>query len=382
MADVPPCADSGAAGTEFQTIEALRQLGHEVNAVWAQDLSHIIKHGNLHSLIEQPLSYRKQMLKRLSVKDYDVVHVNQPHGYLAARTLKRLNRKCIFIHRSHGFETRVERDLEHWKEMYDLDERSRVRKMLSKITSFLLAYHSRAITRYADGRIVSSSQCADFLSNVMSVPHGWIAVIPQAPPAAFISRPRDLMTPDRLKRILYVGQFAFVKAPMIVAAVFNKLATMACDIEFTWVCAKNHHSDVTRLLSPTARTKTCLVDWMSQQSLIDIYDRHGIFVFPSFFEGFGKVFLEAMSRGLCVIAADNGGSHDVISSGNNGILVPTGNVKAMADSCLALLGNIDMAETMSFNASAAAREYTWERVAKETVAFYRNRLTDKFGPGY
>ena len=48
MADLPPNADSGAAGTEYQTMEALRRLGHEVDAVWADSLPHRIGHGNLH----------------------------------------------------------------------------------------------------------------------------------------------------------------------------------------------------------------------------------------------------------------------------------------------------------------------------------------------
>jgi len=48
MADVPRDPSSGAAGTEVRTIEALRQLGHTVDEVWAPDLGRRIAHGNLH----------------------------------------------------------------------------------------------------------------------------------------------------------------------------------------------------------------------------------------------------------------------------------------------------------------------------------------------
>ena len=46
---------------------------------------------------------------------YDVVHVNQPHGYLAAKALRTLDPRAIFVHRSHGLEARVKRELARWK---------------------------------------------------------------------------------------------------------------------------------------------------------------------------------------------------------------------------------------------------------------------------
>lgn len=377
IADVPPNPDSGASGTEFQTIKALRDLGLEVNTVWDNGLSHRIKHGNLHALIEQPFSYRSVMLKKLRESDYNVIHANQPHGYRAARALRQLKRKSIFIHRSHGFELRVVHDLTPWEAVYKNNDRPVVRRFFSKIMAYGLAHNSYQIVRYADGHIVSATQCATYLSDVMGVPPERIAVIPQAPPPLFFEHPSLPMTADRLKRVLYVGQFAFVKAPMILAEVFNQIAAERGDIAFTWVCAKEHHQEAAILLKNAVRSRVTFLDWMDQQSLMEIYDLHGIFLFPSFFEGFGKAFLEAMSRGLCVIAADNGGAHDVIESQVNGILTATGNVDLTVDACLKLLTDYSFANTISANAAATARQYTWERVATETVAFYQKRLEAK-----
>lgn len=185
------------------------------------------------------------------------------------------------------------------------------------------------------------------------------------------------MERERLRRILYVGQYAFFKAPMILAAVFDRLATDGEDIEFTWICSKDCHRQASELLKAGTRKKVRFLDWMPQKDLLGIYDSHGIFLFPSFFEGFGKAFLEAMSRGLCVIAADNGGAHDVIKNGENGLLVPTGNVEAMVKACLIVLGDPNFGKKLSEAAVNTAREYTWERVAKETVQFYQGRLDAK-----
>ena len=66
MADVPPDPDSGAAGTELRTIAALRQLGHEVHAVWNHDMRRRIRHGNLHYALELPLEYRAAIKSALA----------------------------------------------------------------------------------------------------------------------------------------------------------------------------------------------------------------------------------------------------------------------------------------------------------------------------
>lgn len=374
MADVPPDKNSGAAGTEYQTIEAIRALGHDVDTVWADQLPHRITHGNLHYLLELPFAYRRQALARLEQQHYDVLHVNQPHGYLAARAVRKLNRKTAFIHRSHGLESRGHREMSFWLETYGKENRTQLRSGVSNLMALAMSHNCRSISRYADGHIVSCTMCRDFLVEQLKVTPARIAVVPQAPTAAFVGRSPAAMTPERLKRILYVGQFVIQKAPMILAGVFNRLSRLNPELEFTWVCSKQHHEEARSLVDDHARDRLTLLDWMQQDRLLEVYDQHGLFLFPSFFEGFGKVFLEAMSRGLCVVAADNGGAHDVISNGLDGLLTPTGDASAMTRECQRLISDPQEAIRMSRAAAETARGYTWARVARETVAFYENRL--------
>lgn len=377
MADVPANPNSGAAGTEYHTIEALRALGHDVDTIWADALPRRIKHGNLHYLLELPLAYKRKMVEQLSGGRYDIVHINQPHGYLAAKTLARLNKKTAFIHRSHGFELRVEQDLRRWQKQHEGNERSPLRKAASHLMSRALSYNCRMIARYADGHIVSAAQCREFLCEKMGILGERVAVIPQAAPDCYLTRPLRGMEADRIKQVLYVGQFTLIKAPTILAEVMSRLASLDSDIRLTWIAAKEHHPQIRALLSGRARESVTLLDWMPQDELLEIYDRHGIFLFPSFFEGFGKVFLEAMSRGLCVVAADNGGARDVIAHGGNGMLAPTGCGETMTRHCVELIKNLPAAQQISREAVKTAQSYTWDRVAASTARFYQERLDAK-----
>ena len=67
-----------------------------------------------------------------------------------------------------------------------------------------------------------------------------------------------------------------------------------------------------------------------------------ISVLVSFFEGLGRVLLEAMAQGKPVIATKVGGIVDVVDDGETGILVPPGDVVALAEAMITLLEDEDL----------------------------------------
>ena len=331
MANVSPSPNSGAAGTEFQTAKALRELGHTVDDVWTDELSHHLGHFNLYNLLELPFSYRKALRRQLQSRKYDVVHVNQPHGYLAAKALRTLDTQAIFVHRSHGLEGRVRCEIAHWKGQYGQNDRQAWRRACSRLMDASLELNNLAIARYAHGHIVSASQCRDFLHNRYGVPTQRIAVIPQAPPEEYRNCDPQPMTERRLQKMLYVGQYAFVKGPMVLARAVERILTTLPRATMTWVCDSRHHGEARGLFeNRSIAQRVSFTEWRDQSDLLRIYDEHGVFLFPSFFEGFGKAFLEAMSRGLVVVASNNGGMRDVIKDGQSGFLANTGDWRRMA----------------------------------------------------
>jgi glycosyltransferase involved in cell wall biosynthesis len=313
----------------------------------------------------------------LRAKRYDVVHINQPHGFRAARAVHRLDHSTAVIHRSHGIELNAEEILRPWREKWGAEKRSLARRLASRGMTALLARHTWACARESDGHIVSSSLDADFLMYHLGVDRAKIAVVPQAAPEDYLRVPTQPLTAGRLRRVLHVAQFAFFKAPMITAEAMNRLAVAEPDLRFTWVCDRANHGAVRALLSSEANARLELLHWMAQDALLEVYDSSGLFLFPSFYEGFGKAFLEAMSRGLCVIASNAGGMRDLIEDGRNGHIIPPGNSESLADAALATIRNLDRAQAMSADAVATAGQYTWERVAREIATFYEARLRSR-----
>ena len=90
-----------------------------------------------------------------------------------------------------------------------------------------------------------------------------------------------------------------------------------------------------------------------------------VFVMPSLWEGLSIALLEAMSAGLPTIATKVEGMEEVITEGENGLLVPTGNTNALAEAIIKLLADIQLRRQMGIAAKAKVLGmYTVDRMCE------------------
>lgn len=108
-----------------------------------------------------------------------------------------------------------------------------------------------------------------------------------------------------------------------------------------------------------------------ENSLVKRYlDISDVFAFPSLSEGLPIALLEAMARGLPIVATRVGGVPEVVSDGVNGTLVEPGDKSMLARALLELLENPEMGGAMRDENLSKVRRYSWDRIVTEIEHLY------------
>ncbi len=110
---------------------------------------------------------------------------------------------------------------------------------------------------------------------------------------------------------------------------------------------------------------------VSDEQLGQLYREAWVVGYPSTYEGFGLVYLEAMASGTAQVVTPNSGAVDVIGESDAGLLVDDENY---GEQLTALLGDADRRDEMAKAGLARAEDFSVERVAAEHVRHFREVL--------
>lgn len=103
------------------------------------------------------------------------------------------------------------------------------------------------------------------------------------------------------------------------------------------------------------------------------YQYGSIYVFSSRFEGFGLVLLEAMSFGLACVAFDcDFGPREIITDGEDGYLVPPGDVEALAERIDYLICHPEERERLGKNAVEKSKQFNIDKIMSKWHDLYES----------
>jgi glycosyltransferase involved in cell wall biosynthesis len=235
----------------------------------------------------------------------------------------------------------------------------------------------RAQVARADHVLVPSEFCRREVTRFLRVPPARVSVTPLAvheqfrwppsPPAA-----RDAALARRgIRRpyLLYVGGYEPHKNPAGLLAAFAAVKVARPDLSLVLVGSKA----LPETLSARAKILGLDTEWDVRflvnvtDDLADIYDGAELFVSLSWRETFCLPALEAMTRGVPVVASAWGATPDVV--GDSGRLVDPRDTDGAAAAILELLGSEDR-PALVLGARRAARRFDWALAAGQTHRVY------------
>ncbi len=105
-------------------------------------------------------------------------------------------------------------------------------------------------------------------------------------------------------------------------------------------------------------------------SLVEFYNRAELFIYPSFYEGFGLPILEAMACGTPVIASNVSSMPEV--GGPAALFADPTDPREFVSQALRLLEEKDLRRRVVDAGLRHARQFTWAATARATLEMYRN----------
>lgn len=172
--------------------------------------------------------------------------------------------------------------------------------------------------------------------------------------------------------VLFIGALAYDKGALHLIEAMQRLWRDGHAATLALIGAPLAHFDAFYARLPAAdRMRIRLLPYAPDAVKRDALAAADVFALPSRTDSFGIVFLEAWCYGVPVIGARAGGIPDVITNGQDGLLVRFGDVAGLAQAIRLLIGDRALAQRLGTAGRAKTlRDLTWERVYARARAVY------------
>jgi glycosyltransferase involved in cell wall biosynthesis len=109
--------------------------------------------------------------------------------------------------------------------------------------------------------------------------------------------------------------------------------------------------------------------YVPENDLPGLYQDASLFVYPSFYEGFGLPPLEAMACGIPVVVSNTTSLPEVV--GDAGVYVDPNDIEQIAFSIDTVLSDSELRRNLIQRGVERAKLFSWEKTAKETLELYK-----------
>jgi glycosyltransferase involved in cell wall biosynthesis len=371
VGDYPPDPRLGSTKVLLKLREEFESMGHHCDVLLADGLG-----GPRNPYLRQaivPVIARSAVLEMFNRNGpYDVIDAASAEGlWLAVGKRAALN-GAVVIARSNG--------LEHLNYQRMLDDHT---AGLSRKPWTRRLFHPAvrltqvaAAARAADRLLLLNESDREYAVERRWKSRGRIDVVAHGVSTCFLS---DSPAVDQRRGagILYCGSWTAVKGVTYLVDAFASVARTRPSTRMTVLGGGVPANDIRDAFPPDVRDRVSVVDRSSEADVMAAYRRHDVLAWPSTYEGFGMVLLEAMSQRLPVVATPVGCARALVESEQTGLAVAPRDAAALARGLTRMLDDPAFAGRCAGAAFEKVQPYTWSRTAADTLDVYRLALTDR-----
>ena len=376
--EYPPRVVGGIARVVGELSKKLQEQGHDVTVVTYREGDmkyHEIEESgvevygvdnymiNPNNSIDWIMQLNFAMVAKVSEliangQKFDVIHAHDWLSAYAAKTIKE-SFKIPLVSTIHATEAGRNSGINTEEQRYIND------------TEWMLTYESNEV-------IVNSNFMKNDIQRLFGLPFEKIQVIPNGIDLdKFNGFKRDYdfrrqYARDEEKIILVIGRLVFEKGIQHLICAMPKILDNYHDVKLIVAGKGGMEAELKQLAYDIGvADKVYFTGYLAGDNVQKMYKCADIAVFPSTYEPFGIVALEAMLAGVPAVVSDVGGLNEIIKHGENGLKSYSGNANSIADSVIELLFNHKLSEKMVSNAKTEAiTQYNWDRIAELTYNTY------------
>lgn len=375
--EYPPKNIGGLSTHVYNLSHALSDLGHEIHVITCEEGTAPIEENDNGVYVHRVAPYRIEtedftkwvmqlnfamieesirIMRKL--KRIDIIHAHDWLSAYAAKALKwsyKIPMICT-IHateegRNNGIKTEMQRYISS--------------------TEWLLTYEAWKIigcSKYMKNQVVRTFSSPE--EKVWVIPNG---VNPKEFKFEFDEKAfRRQYASDNDKIIFFIGRHVFEKGIQLLIDASYEIVKGYENVKFVIAGSGPMTEELQgRVKGSDLENKFLFTGYMDNETRNKLYKVSNVAVFPSLYEPFGIVAIEAMMAGCPVVVSDVGGFSEIVEHGVNGMKMINGNSNSLKDNVLQLLYDDGLASFIANNAiSTVEKNYTWERAAALTVKAY------------
>lgn len=201
--------------------------------------------------------------------------------------------------------------------------------------------------------------------------------------AQFTMNPVRYDTVPKVFKIINVGRFSPIKGQVEFLKAVHRLRAEFPAVE-VWLVGeegrgKHKYTDLIRSTVRQLGLESCVRFLGVRRDIPDLIRDADLLVLSTLVpEAFGRVVAEAGACGTAVVATGVGGVLDIIDNGENGLLVPPGDVRAMAGAMLELLRDRVRSKQFALKLrEKIEKNFTLDGMTDQTLAVYREVKREK-----
>jgi len=242
-------------------------------------------------------------------------------------------------------------------------------------TEWMLTYESSEV-------IVNSKFMKNDLQRLFGLPYEKINVVPNGiNTTTYNGLEKDYdfrrkYAMDNEKIILFMGRLVYEKGVQHLISAMPKILDNYHDAKLV-IAGKGGMTDnlKAQVEAMGLGDKVCFAGYLNAKQVSKMYKCADISVFPSTYEPFGIVALEAMLAGVPTVVSDVGGLNEIVEHKVDGMKSYAGNSNSLADSILELLLNPELCDKITKKAKQKVKnEYNWNKIAQDTYFTYEKAI--------